>query len=48
MEGEKELRVAFFREIAGRDLHTDISKGEEYTKLIHYLRNVKPVKSLLH
>ncbi|XP_050750380.1 zinc finger protein 697 [Gymnogyps californianus] len=29
MEGEKELCVAFFKEIAGRDLHTDISKDDE-------------------
>lgn len=47
MEGEKGLCVAIFKEIAGRDLPADISKGEEYTKSIQYLCNIKPVKSLL-
>uniref|UniRef100_A0A8C0ECI1 Uncharacterized protein n=1 Tax=Bubo bubo TaxID=30461 RepID=A0A8C0ECI1_BUBBB len=39
MEEEKELCVAIFKEITGRDLLTNISKGEEYIKLIQYLRN---------
>lgn len=33
MEGEKELCVAIFKAITGSDLPTDISKGEEYTKI---------------
>lgn len=34
MEGEKELCAAIFKEAVGKALPKNISKGEEYTKLI--------------
>lgn len=46
MEEEKELCVPIIK-ISGGDLPTDVSKGEEYNKLIQYRCNIKPIKPLL-
>lgn len=47
MEGEESRCAAVLKETTRRDLSTDISKGEEYTKFVRYLHNLKPIKSLL-